>query len=172
MRKRHEEIREKVLDVDATMQGSLTFRDPVNLRINGSFDGTLDAKGNLTIGENAVVRAEIKGENIVIAGRVFGNIVAEKELRLTPPGRVTGNITTPRLSIVEGAVLEGECHMTSHDTTKNMLTTEELARYLEVDTSMILEWVKSGRLPGIKEKDMWKFDRVTVDEWIASGKVK
>ena len=57
MRRRgREETMEKVLDVDATMQGTLTFRDPVNLRINGSFEGNLDTKGNLTIGENATVR--------------------------------------------------------------------------------------------------------------------
>jgi len=178
MRRRHDsESREKILDVDATMQGTLTFRDPVNLRINGSFEGTLDTKGILTIGENAVVRANIQGENIVVAGRVFGDIAATKELKLTPPGRVTGNISTPRLGIVDGAVLEGECHMTSdkgsgEKNKKGMLTAEELARYLEVDTGMIFEWAKSGKLPAVKEKDAWMFDRKTVDDWIANGKVK
>ena len=32
-------LEEKILDVDAAMQGSLTFKDPVNLRINGKFEG-------------------------------------------------------------------------------------------------------------------------------------
>ena len=168
---------EKILDVDATMQGTLTFRDPVNLRINGSFEGSLDTKGILTIGENAVVRAGIKGENIVVAGRVYGDIAAAKELKLMPPARVTGNITTPRLSIIDGAILEGECHMLgkgldSESAKKNMLTAEELARYLEVDKSMVFEWAKNGKLPGVKEKDDWKFDRSTVDEWVADGKIK
>lgn len=176
-RKGQEEATEKILDVDATMQGTLTFLDPVNLRINGSFEGTLDTKGNLTIGENAVVKAHIKGENIVIAGRVFGDIVAEKELKLMPPGRVTGNIITPRLSIADGAVLEGECHMSGKGKSaeasgKNALTAEELAKYLEVDRSMIFEWAETGKLPGVKERDAWKFDKATVDEWIANGKVK
>lgn len=176
-RRSQEEMKEKLLDVDATMQGTLTFRDPVNLRINGSFEGTLDTKGNLTIGENATIKAGIRGENIIVAGRVYGDVVAEKELKLMSPARITGNITTPRLSIAEGAVLEGKCHMTgkereSEDTGKDMLTAEELAKYLEVDTSMIFEWAKSGKLPGVKEKNAWKFDRTTVDEWIANGKVK
>lgn len=178
MRRRgREEIKEKVLDVDASMQGTLTFRDPVNLRINGSFEGTLDTKGRLTIGENAIVRAGIKGENIIVAGRVYGDIVAEKELKLMPPARITGNIRTPRLSIVEGAILEGECHMTgknknSESSGGNVLTTNELAKYLEVDESMIFEWAESGKLPGMKERDAWKFDKATVDEWVANGKVK
>jgi len=176
-RRSREEVQEKILEVDATMQGTLKFRDPVNLRINGSFEGTLDIRGNLTIGESAVVKAFIEGENIVVAGRVYGNIVASKELKLAPQAHVTGNITTPRLSILEGAVFEGECHMISEakeatGATKNMLTAEELAKYLEVDTSMIFEWANSGKLPGVKEKDAWIFNKVTVDEWVANGKVK
>lgn len=175
-RGREEEHQEKVLDVDATMQGTLTFRDAVNLRINGSFEGTLDTKGNLMISETATVKAEIRGENIVVAGRVYGNIIAERELKLIPPGHVIGDITTPRLSILEGAVLDGQCHMTAPDSNidnfvKNILTAEELAKYLEVDTSMVFEWASSGKLPAFKEKDMWKFDRNKIDEWVANGKV-
>ena len=180
-RGREEESKEKMLDVDATMQGSLTFHDPVNLRINGSFEGSLDIKGSLTIGENAVVKAGIKGENIIVAGRVYGDIVATKDLKLTPPAHVTGNISTPRLSIVDGAILEGKCHMIGKEKDKeknietsanSMLNADELAKYLEVDTSMIFEWVNSGKLPGVKERNTWKFERSKVDEWIADGKVK
>ena len=179
MRRRgNEEVsKEGILDVNATMQGTLSFLDPVNLRINGSFEGSLDTKGNLTIGENAVVKAGIKGENITVAGRVYGDIIATKELKLMPPGHVTGNISTPRLSIIEGAILEGECHMTGSEkktdgSRRDLLSAEELAKYLEVNTSMVLEWVNAGKLPGVKERDAWKFDRTKVDEWIASGKVK
>ena len=35
-------VREKILDVDASMQGTLSFNDPVNLRINGKFEGKLN----------------------------------------------------------------------------------------------------------------------------------
>ncbi|MFA6610525.1 MAG: polymer-forming cytoskeletal protein, partial [Candidatus Omnitrophota bacterium] len=62
--KRHEE--EKILDVDAAMQGSLIFKDPVNLRINGRFEGLLNTKGNLMIGEAAAVNADITGDSIII----------------------------------------------------------------------------------------------------------
>ncbi len=176
-RKSADEGREKILDVDATMQGTLAFRDPVNLRINGSFEGNLDTKGNLTIGEHAVVRATIKGENITVAGRVFGDIVAIKELKLMPPANVTGNIRTPRLSILEGSVLDGKCDMSkqgggSQDSSKNMLSADELAKYLEVEKSMIFEWAKSGKLPAVKDRDTWQFNKETVDKWIADGKVK
>ena len=48
------------------------FRDPVNLRINGKFEGTLETKGNLIIGQTAVVKAGIIGDDIVVAGRIKG----------------------------------------------------------------------------------------------------
>lgn len=175
-RMRQEEPKEKILDVDATMQGTLTFRDAVNLRINGSFEGTLDTKGNLTISETAVVRAEIRGESIVIAGRVYGNVIAERELKLIPPGHVTGNITTPILNILEGATLDGECHMTTSEAgaagaNKDILTAEELAKYLEIETSMVFEWANSGKLPALRDRDTWRFERDKIDEWVANGKV-
>ncbi|MBL7071171.1 MAG: polymer-forming cytoskeletal protein [Candidatus Omnitrophica bacterium] len=179
--RRRDRGEEKVLDVDATMQGTLTFKDPVNLRINGSFEGNLDTKGSLTIGEHAVVRATIKGENVVVTGRVFGDIVAVKELKIIPPGNITGNIITPRLIVDEGAVLDGRCQMSrkggenqnaDQSARKSLLSADELAKYLEVDKSMIFEWAKTGKLPGTKEKDTWKFNKELVDEWIADGKVK
>lgn len=173
--KKHEEM--KVLDVDAAMQGSLVFKDPVNLRINGRFEGTLNTKGNLMIGEHAVVNADVIGDSIVVAGKINGNIHAHKELKLISPACVVGDIKTPLLSVAEGAVFEGNCNMLNKAKGEaasryNMMTIEELAKYLEVDMGMISEWVNTGKLPGMKEGESWKFDRAKVDEWVASGKIK
>lgn len=168
---------ERILDVDASMQGSLIFKDPVNLRINGRFEGTLNTKGNLMIGEHAVVNADITGDSIVIAGKVNGNINAIKELKLISPGCVVGDIRTPLLTVAEGAVFEGNSSMLSKSRPEsasghNVMNTEELAKYLEVDRSMVMDWVSSGKLPGIKEGDSWRFERAKVDEWVASGKIR
>ncbi|MDO8525723.1 MAG: polymer-forming cytoskeletal protein [Candidatus Omnitrophota bacterium] len=170
--KKHEV--EKVLDVDASMQGSLSFKDPVNLRINGSFEGILNTKGNLMIGEHASVNAKITGESIIVAGKVNGNISALKELKLISPACVVGDITTPLLSIAEGAVFEGNCRMLEHSERRQnaMMTSEELAEYLEVELGVISEWVSSGKIPGMKEGDSWRFDRSRIDEWVAEGKIK
>lgn len=171
--------RKKILDVDASMQGSLTFRDSVNLRINGKFEGSLDTKGNLTIGENAQVQANIVGENIEICGRVLGNVIASNSLRLDHTAYLVGDIRTPRLAITEGAILQGKCQMeareskVSRSTINEMLmTVEELAKYLEVDSTSILDWAKTGRVPAQKEGNSWRFDRAKVDAWIASEKIK
>lgn len=168
---------EKILDVDASMLGNMVFKDPVNLRINGTFEGGLDTKGSLTIGENASVKASIKGEAITVAGNVYGDIEASTSLKIVPPAKVKGNIKTPLLSIAEGAIFEGNCHMLKGKDTrtfadKDMLSAEEVARYLEVDTSLILSWAKEGKLPGIKDRDSWKFERAKLDDWIATEKIR
>lgn len=157
---------EKILDVDATMQGTLCFKDPVNLRINGSFEGTLDIKGNLTVGERAVVNANIVGENIIVAGRVKGKIVARERLTLLSTAVVQGEITPAKLNVSDGAILEGTCKML-HD----FMNAEELSQYLEVDLNSINEWANTGKIPAQKESGEWKFERRSIDSWIASGKV-
>ncbi len=167
----------RVLDLDASMQGSLVFKDPVNLRINGRFEGTLNTMGNLTIGENAVVNADVTGESIIIAGKVHGSVHAIRELRIVAPATVIGDIKTPLLSIAEGAVFEGHSRMISKNSADSpsrpaVMTPEELAIYLEVEAAMILDWVNTGKLPGTRDGDVWKFDRAKIDEWVAAGKIK
>jgi excisionase family DNA binding protein len=159
-------LEEKVLDVDAAMHGSLAFKDPVNLRINGKFEGSLETKGNLTIGSSATINADIIGDNIVVGGRVKGRITAKERLTLLPTAIVEGDIYPVKLNITEGAILEGKCTML-HD----FLNSEELARYLEVDLNSILDWANNGKVPGLKEGNNWKFERKAIDSWIASGKI-
>ena len=159
-------IEEKILDVDASMQGTLSFKDPVNLRINGKFEGNLEVKGNLTIGNTALVNADIIGDNIIIGGRVRGKITAKERLTLLPAAIVDGDIYTAKLNVAEGAILEGRCHML-HD----FLNAEELSRYLEVDLNSIMEWANSGKVPGQKDGNDWRFERRAIDSWVGAGKI-
>ena len=164
--KRDSGSNEHTIDVDASMQGSMVFNDPVNLRINGKFQGTLEAKGNLTIGDTAFVTANIKCENILIAGRVKGDIEADTKIELQERAVLEGNIKTQRFIIADGAIFQGKCVMM-----EDIIGPEELAKHLELDKSTILEWANTGKIPGFKEEKEWKFDRKRIDSWIASGKI-
>jgi len=159
-------IEEKVLEVDAAMQGNLSFKDNVNLRINGRFEGNLETKGNLTIGQTAIITGDIVGDNIIIGGRTKGRIVAKERLTLLPTAILEGEIFPAKLNVAEGAILEGKCCML-HD----FLNAEELARYLEVDLNSVMEWATSGKVPGHKEGENWRFERKAIDLWVASGKI-
>ena len=158
---------EKGIEINAQMQGTLSFKDPVNLKINGNFTGTLDTKGTLTIGNTASVEAHINGENIIIAGKVKGDVVAKKMLVLMPTAVLTGNISTPKLNIVEGAIFQGKCQML-----EDFLDIDELCKYLEIDMPAIVELANTGKIPATKNGDQWMFERTKIDSWAASGRIK
>jgi len=170
--KRGKKEEANVLDIDASMQGNLVFKDPVTLRIQGKFEGKLETKGLLIIGENAEVKADISGEEIIIAGKVNGNLSASRELKIIPPAKVKGEIKTPLLSIERGAVFNGTCHMATESlNSKSILTLEEVASYLSIDTASLASWAEQGKIPAIREANTWKFEKTKIDEWIASGKL-
>lgn len=166
---------DKVIEISAQMQGSLNFKDPVNLKINGDFSGDLDTKGTLTIGENANVTANINGDNVIIAGKVIGDIKASKMLVLMPTANLQGDVETPKLNIVEGAIFQGHCNMTGETKSfysEKLLNVSEVADYLEINTNEIEELANSGQIPGKKDGNAWKFERDQIENWAASGKVK
>ena len=163
MARRREE--EKVLDVNATMQGSLVFSDPVNLRINGRFEGNLKTKGTLTVGKDAFVLADIEGENIIVFGYVKGKMKSTKVLSFMSGANVNADISAPRFSIEEGAVFNGKCKMRGEK-----LNLSELSDYLSIEETKIMEWVSNGRIPVEKESDGLIFDRRDVETWVGQNR--
>lgn len=171
--RRNRGVEEKILDVDATMQGTMVFKDPVNLKINGRFEGNLTTRGNLNIGPRAVVNANIEGDDITISGTVTGNIKASTRLSIIAPANVTGDIQAPVLGISEGALFNGKCQMAgSSSRLSGRLSLDEVAAYLEVKPSVVNEWASHGRIPAIKEENNWQFEKAAVDEWVVKEKVK
>jgi excisionase family DNA binding protein len=159
---RKKETPEKFLDVSAAMQGKLEFSDPVNLHINGKFDGELVTKGSLIIGKDALVAANIVGEKITVAGKTTGNIRASKSVNLISTAEVSGDIEAPFLSIERGAKFNGVCRMAPHK-----LTVEELSDYLSIEEDKIMKWVANGQIPVEKNGDQLLFDHKEVENWLA-----
>ena len=172
MRKRDDGAIEKWLEVDASMTGSMVFKDPVNLQINGRFEGTLDAKGNLAIGEKADVKATIKGDSVTVSGTVNGDITAANRVEMTATARVRGKVTSPRVVMQEGAVLNGTLDMSNGAAGASWMSIDELARYLEVEPSTVTQWAQSGRLPAQREGSQWQFNRSKIEEWLAQERVR
>ncbi len=176
--KKNESHAHKVLEVDASLQGNLVFKDAVYLNINGHFEGRLETKGDLSIGEKAVVKADIIGERITIAGHVTGNVTAATELNLTGTSRLIGDIRTPVLSIEKGGIFQGQSRTGSvehrddeNGSKKGLLTLEEVAHYISVERSLITEWAENGKLPASRDGSNWRFEKERVDEWIANGRI-
>ena len=97
------------LDKGSKVSGKLSFEGPA--WIDGQVDGEVHAKDSITIGETAVVTAQIKAASVVVAGKVSGDIVASHRIEIRPSAKVLGNLTSPTLVIHEGALFEGHCAM-------------------------------------------------------------
>ena len=96
--------------------GKLVFEGTV--RIEGQIEGEIMAQDTLTIGESAVINAQVTGTSVVVHGKVTGDITARKRLEIRAPGKVFGNISTPSLVIHEGVVFEGQCTMGATETAR------------------------------------------------------
>ncbi len=163
---------EQWLSVDASMSGTLSFKDPVNLRINGRFEGTLETKGNLSIGEDADVKATIRGERISVSGKVQGTLKASERVELKSTAFVCGKVTSPRVIMEDGSVLQGLLEMgKGTDSKTKWMDSEELSRYLEVDVATVEKWAQEGRLPATKNGSQWQFERVKIEDWLAHERV-
>lgn len=149
------------------MHGSLTFKDAVDLKINGKFQGSLDLRGTLSIGQTAHVEANVTAENIIVAGKVYGDMTAHAMLVLLPTAVVKGNISTPKLNIVEGAIFQGSCQMR-----EDLLNIDQVSKYLEIDMAEIERLASCGKIPGTKNGSQWRFERSQIDQWASSGKIE
>jgi cytoskeletal protein CcmA (bactofilin family) len=108
------------LDAGSKISGKLSFDGPI--RIDGQVDGEIVGKDSITIGESAVVTAQIKAASIVVAGKVSGDITAIQRIEIRPSAKVMGNLTSPVLVVHEGALFEGHCSMQPEAARDNKVT--------------------------------------------------
>lgn len=79
-----------------------------DLYLDGQVEGTIDLKGNrLTVGPNGKIKANVNARSVVVHGKLEGNITASDRVDLKHSAVVTGDITTQRISIDEGAYFKG-----------------------------------------------------------------
>ena len=80
-----------------------------DLYVDGQVEGKLNlSNGTLTIGPNGVVVADIDAREVVVSGRVEGNVTGREKIQLWSTGQVSGEVRTERLAIEEGATLRGK----------------------------------------------------------------
>lgn len=82
-----------------------------DLTILGKVEGTIRAKGTLTIAKEAEVRASIDGQRVLVHGRVEGDVHGGERVVLGPTASLIGNIQAPALEITEGAFFKGSVEM-------------------------------------------------------------
>jgi cytoskeletal protein CcmA (bactofilin family) len=79
-----------------------------DLFVDGEVEGSIELRGNsLTIGPNGRVRANVNARDIVVQGKVDGNLRATDRVDLKKSALVTGDIITQRIAIEDGAFFKG-----------------------------------------------------------------
>jgi cytoskeletal protein CcmA (bactofilin family) len=96
----------------ATIGKSLVIKGEVtgseSLYIDGRVEGSINLSGNrVTVGRNGVVAANINAREIVVLGKVRGNLTASDRVDIRSDGSLTGDVVAARISIEDGAYFKG-----------------------------------------------------------------
>ncbi len=91
------------------IEGNL--KSQASIHIEGHVNGDISCDGDLTIGEQAVVKSNIEARHITIAGHVEGDVRARGKLSITTSGRLFGNVTCTSFTIEEGGTFIGHSTM-------------------------------------------------------------
>ena len=83
-----------------------------DLKIHGTVEGELKASGDVLVESTATVEASIEGANVNVRGQVNGNVTARKRLTLGGSGKLNGEVKVSRLTVEDGATLNGNVTMT------------------------------------------------------------
>lgn len=96
----------------ATIGKSLVIKGEVtgseSLYIDGRVEGSINLAGNrVTVGRNGIVAANINAREIVVLGKVRGNLTASDRVDIRSDGSLTGDVVAARISIEDGAYFKG-----------------------------------------------------------------
>jgi cytoskeletal protein CcmA (bactofilin family) len=97
----------------ATLGPGLTVKGQISgdedLQIDGKVEGSISLKGQrLTVGPNGEIVSDVHAREVIVYGKVRGNLFAEDRIEVKKDGSVVGNITGGRVLIEDGAYLKGQ----------------------------------------------------------------
>jgi cytoskeletal protein CcmA (bactofilin family) len=101
--------RTSVLGPTIRFKGELSCEE--DLVIHGKIEGTITRTQRLTIGREGTIHANIDAAQVIVEGSIEGDVHADKSVSVTETANVTGNITAPAVSILQGARFNGSVDM-------------------------------------------------------------
>ncbi len=79
--------------------------------ILGALEGEFNLKGTLQVAEPANITGTVKANDITVKGSIEGTITAVDKIHLDPTAKIKGHINSPKISVMEGALFDGEIKM-------------------------------------------------------------
>ena len=98
-----------IVGTGARLEGNVVSAG--NLRIDGQVKGQINADGDVVLSPQSQVEADIRSQNVSVAGRFKGNILVKGKAHLARGGRIDGNITSKTLVVEEGGIFHGQSNM-------------------------------------------------------------
>jgi cytoskeletal protein CcmA (bactofilin family) len=98
-----------VIGPKTTIKGELTGDEDV--LVEGTVDGQIKISRDLRVGTGGVVKATVEAQSVVVSGEFVGDCRASHRVEIQATGRLTGNISAPRVVIAEGATFKGNSDM-------------------------------------------------------------
>ncbi|MDE0886122.1 MAG: polymer-forming cytoskeletal protein [Myxococcota bacterium] len=104
------ELPEEVLVPEGgRFEGRVYFRG--EKAVHGEVVGPIEAAGRLTVGPEGRIQGSVRAESLTLAGRIEGEVVALERACLEEGATLRGTLSSPRVSVAEGALLEGPCRV-------------------------------------------------------------
>jgi cytoskeletal protein CcmA (bactofilin family) len=102
----------------ATIGRSIVIKGEVSgaeaLYIDGRIEGSIHlADQRVTIGRNGVVAASIHAREVVVMGKVEGNVNCTERVDVRAEGALTGDVVSPRISVEDGAIIKGSIQVSA-----------------------------------------------------------
>lgn len=95
--------------VDTKIEGTVITK--TSLRVDGSIVGGVCADGTVVVSKSGYIKGNVIAQNIVVAGKVDGNLQIKDKTNIEPTGTVIGDISTSRILIDEESTFQGNCNM-------------------------------------------------------------
>ncbi|MEW6068115.1 MAG: polymer-forming cytoskeletal protein [Nitrospirota bacterium] len=101
---RSKEKIESFIGINSKFKGDIDTKG--TLRIDGIMEGSINADWAI-LGEKALLKGNIIARGIIVGGKVEGNLTAKEIVEIKPKGHVVGDISTIKLTIIEGGKFDG-----------------------------------------------------------------
>ena len=79
----------------------------------GEIEGDCDIDGPLTLAEGSRSKGTLRASDVVVAGHVDGDVIAERKIEVAATAHIAGSLSGSSIAVAEGAVIEGDIKVTS-----------------------------------------------------------
>lgn len=100
--------------IETFVGNNSTFKGEIStsgtIRVDGTVEGNIISDW-VVLGEKGNIKGDVTSGGVIVGGRIEGNVKAKEIIEIKNKGKVIGDILTPKLTIVEGGVIEGSTSM-------------------------------------------------------------